>query len=62
MMHSLDGDVAGHVRICDAGRLPWWSEGLGGWAVMVVVIGIDDVVSGRHCWCSGTCSFVGAWT
>jgi hypothetical protein len=61
MMHSLDGDVARHARICDAGRPLWQSEGLDGWAVMVVIVRINDVVSGWHCWCSGTCSFVGAW-
>ncbi len=62
MMHSLDGDVARHARIGDAGRMPWWSGRLGGWAVVVVVIGINNVVMGRRCRCSGTCSFVGAWT
>ncbi len=61
-MHSLDGDVAGHVRIGDVGRTPWWSGRSGGWVVVVVVVGIDDVVSGRRCQCGGTCSFVGAWT
>ncbi len=61
MMHSLDGDVAEHARIGDAGRMPWWSGRPGGWAVVVVVVGINDVVSGRCCWCSGTCLFVGAW-
>ncbi len=61
MMHSLDGYVAVHARIGDAGRLPWRRERSGGWAVVVVVIGIDDVVLGWHCWCSGTCLFVGAW-
>ena len=62
MIHSLDGDVARHARICDAGRPPWQSGGSGGWVVVVVVIGIDDVVWGWRCQCSGTCSFVGAWT
>ncbi len=55
MMDSLDGDVAGHARIGDAGRTPWRSGRLGGWAVMVVVVGINDVVLGWRCWCSGTC-------
>ena len=61
MMHNLDGDVAGHARIGEAGRTPWWSGRLGDWLVMVVVVGIDDVVSGQRCWCSGTCLFVGDW-
>ncbi len=61
VMHSLDGVVAGHARIDDGGRTPWWSGRLGDWLVVVVVFGIDDVVSGRRSWCSGTCSFVGAW-
>ncbi len=61
-MHSLDGDVAGHARIGDAARTPWWSGRSGGWAVVVVVVRINDVVSGRRCRCIGTCSFVGAWT
>jgi hypothetical protein len=61
VMHSLDGDVAGHARIGDAGRAPWWSGRLGDWLVVVVVIGINDVVSGRRCWCSETCLFVGHW-
>ncbi len=60
-MHSLDGDVARHARIGDAGRMQWWSGRPGGWAVMVVIIGIVDVVLGRRCWCSGTCLVVGAW-
>jgi hypothetical protein len=60
-MHSLDGDVARHARIGDVGRMPWRSGRLGGWAVMVVVIRIDDIVSGQCCWCSGRCLFDGAW-
>ncbi len=59
MMHSLDEDVARHARIGDAGRMPWWSGSLGDW--LVVVIGIDDVVPGWRCWCSGTFLLVGAW-
>jgi hypothetical protein len=62
MMHGLEGDVARHAKIYDAGRLPWRSGRLGGWAVVVVLIRIDDVESGRPCWCSETCSFVSAWT
>jgi hypothetical protein len=61
-MHSLDEDVAGHAKRGDAGRTPWRSGRSGGWMVMVVVIGINDVVSGWRCWCSGMCLFVGAWT
>ncbi len=61
MTHNLDGDVVGHARIGDAGRMPWRSGRPGGRAVVVVVVGINDVVSGRRCWCSGTCSFVGVW-
>jgi hypothetical protein len=60
-MHSLDGDVARHARIGDAGRMPWWSGRLGDWLVMVVVIRIDDVVLERRCQCSGMCLFVGDW-
>jgi hypothetical protein len=45
-MHSLDVENAGHARIGDVGRTPWWSGRLGDWLVMVVVIGIVDVVSG----------------
>ncbi len=60
-MHSLDGDAARHARIGDAGRMPWRSGRSGGWAVVVVVIRIDDIVSGRRCRCSGTCLFDGAW-
>jgi hypothetical protein len=60
-MHSLDGDVAGHARIGNAGRMSWWSGRLGDCLVMVVAVGIDDVVSGWHCCCSGTCLFVGDW-
>ncbi len=62
MMHSFDGDVAGHARIGDVGRPPWRSVRSGGCAVVVGIVGIDDVVSGRRCRCSGTCLFVGAWT
>jgi hypothetical protein len=62
MIHSLDGDVAQHARISNAGRTPWQSGRLGGWAVVVVVVGIDDVVSRRGCWCRGMCFFVDAWT
>jgi hypothetical protein len=62
VIHSLDGDVAGHARIGDTGRMPWRSGRSGGWAVVVVVVRINDVVSRRCCRCSGTCSFVGAWT
>ncbi len=60
-MHGLDGDVARHARIGDAGRTPWWSGRWGYWLVMVVVVGINAVVSGWRCQCSGMCSFVGAW-
>ncbi len=61
-MHSLDGDVAGHARIGDAGRAPWWSGRSGDWLVMVEVVGgNDDVVLGQCCRCSGTCLFVGHW-
>jgi hypothetical protein len=61
VLHNLDGDVARHARIGDAGRMPWRSGRLGGCAVVVVVIRINDVVLGRRCGCSGTCLFVGAW-
>jgi hypothetical protein len=61
-MHSLDGDFAGHARRGDAGRMPWRSGRSGSWAVVVAVVGIDDVVLGRRCRCSGMCLFVGAWT
>ncbi len=49
MMHSMDGDVTGHARIGDVGRTLWWSGRLSDWLVMVVVVGINDVVSGRRC-------------
>ncbi len=60
-MHSLDGDIAGHARIDDTGRALWWSGRSGDWLVMVVVVGINVVVLGRCCWCSGTCLFVSHW-
>jgi hypothetical protein len=61
-MHNLDGDVAGHARIGNAGRMPWRSGRMGGWVVVVVAVKLDDVVLGWRCWCSGTCLFVGAGT
>jgi hypothetical protein len=61
-MHSFAGDVFRNATIGDACRAPWWSGRSGDWLVMVVVVRINDVVSGRRCWCSGSCLIFGHWS
>ena len=55
MVHSLDGDVAGHARLDDSGGAPWGSGSMGSRLVLAVITGLimyrggAVVVIGRAC-------------